>query len=50
MMNPLMNLVRTFTSGKYSCYCWRNPWCDCHVTHTHRNVMSQPKYGQIIVA
>jgi len=44
----VVNLVRTVLSAKFICCCWRNPWCDCYVTHTHRNVMSQPKYEQII--
>ena len=36
------------SSAKFICCCWRNPWCNCHHTHTHRNVKKQPKYGQII--
>ena len=43
-----MNLVRTDPSAKFICCCWRNLWCDCNVTHTHRNATSQPKYWQII--
>ena len=30
-------------------HCWRNLWCDWHVTHTQRNVTNQPNYGQIII-
>ena len=45
-MTLVVNLVRTVSLAKFICCCWRIPWCDCHVTH--RNVMSQPKYGQII--
>jgi len=37
-MTLVVNLVRTVPSAKIICCCWRNPWCDCHVTHTHRNV------------
>ena len=29
-----MNLVWTDPSAKFICCCWRNLWCDCHVTHT----------------
>jgi len=47
-MTLVVNLVRTVPSGKFICCCLRNPWCDCYVTHTHRNVMSHPKYVQII--
>jgi len=32
-MTPVVNLVRTVSSAKFICCCWRNPWCDCH-THT----------------
>jgi len=46
MMILVVNLVRTVSSAKFICYCWRIPWCDCYVTH--RNAMSQPKYGQIV--
>jgi len=28
------NLVGTVLSAKFICCCWRNPWCDFHVTHT----------------
>ena len=34
-----MNLIRTVSSARFICCCWRNPWCDCHVTHT-------PKCGE----
>jgi len=33
-MTFVVNLVRTVCSEKFICYCWRNPWCDFHVTHT----------------
>jgi len=33
-MTQVVNLVRTVPSGKFICCCLRNPWCDCHVTHT----------------
>jgi len=42
-MTLVVNLVRTVSSAKFICCCWRHPWCDCHVTHTHRNVTNQPK-------
>jgi len=45
-MTLVVNPVRTVSSAKFICCCWRIPWCDCYVTH--RNVMSQPKYGQIL--
>jgi len=45
-MNLVVNLVRTVSSAKFVCCCWRIRWCDCHVTH--RNVTKQPKYRQII--
>jgi len=32
-MTLVVNFVRTVPSGKFICCCWRNPWCDCHVTH-----------------
>jgi len=44
-MSPVVNLVRTDLSSKFICCCWSKPWCDFHVTHTHWNVMSQPKTG-----
>jgi len=37
-MTLAVNRVGTVSSAKFVCRCWRNPWCDCHVTHTHRNV------------
>jgi len=37
MMTLEVNLVRTVPSVKFICY-WRNPWRDCHVTHTHTEV------------
>jgi len=36
-MTLVVNLVRTVPSANFICSCWRNPWYDCHVTHT-------PKY------
>jgi len=30
----VVNLIRTVASTKFICSCWRNPWCDCHVTNT----------------
>jgi len=42
-MTPVVNLFRTVPSVKFIFCCWLNPWCDCHVTHAHWNVMSQPK-------
>jgi len=33
-MTLVVNLVRTVSSVKFICCWWRNPWCDCHVTHT----------------
>jgi len=32
----VVNLVRTVSSAKFICCCWRNPSCDCHVTHTSK--------------
>jgi len=45
----VVTLVRTVPSAKFICCYCRNHWWDCHVTrtHTHRNAMIQPKYGQI---
>jgi len=31
-----VNLVRTVSSAKFICCCWRNPQCDCHVTQTSK--------------
>jgi len=42
IMTRVVNLVRTVSSVKFICCCWRNPWCD-FTSHTHRNVMNQPK-------
>jgi len=37
-----MTLVRTVSSAKFICCCWRNPWCDCHVIHQwHRQKISE---------
>jgi len=33
-MSLVVNLVRTVLSAKFTCCCWRNPWCDCQVTHS----------------
>jgi len=33
-MTLVVSLVRTVSSAKFICCCWRNRWCDCHVTHT----------------
>jgi len=33
-MTLVVNLVRTEPSAKFICCCWRNLWCDWHVTHT----------------
>jgi len=33
-MTLVVNLVRTVPAAKFIYCCWRNPWCDCHVTHT----------------
>jgi len=35
------------SSEKFICCCCRNPWCDCHVTHTTKYNESA-KIGQII--
>jgi len=32
----VVNLVRTVLQQSFFCCCWRNPWCDYHVTHTPR--------------
>jgi len=47
-MTLAVNLVRTVPSAKFICCGWCNSWCDFHVTHTYRKVMSQPKYGLIV--
>jgi len=33
-MTLVVNRVRTVSSAKFISCCWRNPWCDCYVTHT----------------
>jgi len=33
-MTLAVNLVRKDRSAKFMCCYWRNPWSDCHVTHT----------------
>jgi len=33
-MTLVLNLVRTDPSAKFIRCCWRNIWCDWHVTHT----------------
>jgi len=33
-MTLVVNLVRTVSSAKFICCCWRNPCCDCRATHT----------------
>jgi len=33
-MTLVVNLVRKVSSAKFICCFWRNPRCDCHVTHT----------------
>jgi len=33
-MTLVVNLVRAVSSAKIICCCWRNPLCDCYVTHT----------------
>jgi len=33
-MTLTVDLVRTDLSAKCICFCWRNLWSDCHVTHT----------------
>jgi len=33
-MTLVLTLVRKVPSAKFICCCWRNPRCDCHVTHT----------------
>jgi len=43
MMTLVVNLVRLVSSANFVCCCWRNRWCDWHVTHTHRIVTNQPK-------
>jgi len=46
-MTLVVNLVRLVSSGKFICCCWRNPWCDYHVTHTPK-CNESAKIGQII--
>jgi len=46
-MTLVVNLVRTLSSAKFICCCCRNPWCDCHVTHTPK-CNESAKIGQII--
>jgi len=38
----VVNLVRTVSSVKFICWCWRNPWCD-FTSYTHWNVTNQLK-------
>jgi len=45
-----VNLVRAVHSRKFICCCWRNPWCDCHVTHTEMQWASQYTGKLLIVA
>jgi len=33
-MTLVVKLIRTASSAKFICCCWRNLWCDWHVTHT----------------
>jgi len=48
-MTLVVNRVRTVFSAKFICCCWRHPWCDCHVTHTHKPKCNESaKIGQII--
>jgi len=44
-MPLVVNLVRTVSSAKFICCCWRSPWCDCHVKHTRTE---SAKIGQVI--
>ena len=46
-MTLVVNLVRIVSSAKFICCCWRNPWCDYHVTHTPK-CNESVKIGQII--
>jgi len=46
-MTLVVNLFRIVSSAKFICCCWRNPWCDYHVTHTPKCNKSA-KIGQII--
>jgi len=46
-MTFVVNLVSTVSSAKFICCCWRNRWCDCHVTHTPK-CNESAKIGQII--
>jgi len=43
----VVSLIRTGFSGKSICCCWRNPWCDCYVTHTPK-CKESAQIGQII--
>ena len=46
-MTLVVNLVRTASSAKFICYCWRHPRYDCHVTPTPK-CSESAKTGQII--
>jgi len=46
-MTLVVNLVRIVSSEKFICCCWRNPWCDCQVTHTPK-CNESAKIGRII--
>jgi len=50
-MTLVVNLVRTVSSAKFICCCWRNRWCDCRVTHTPKcNESAKIRANHLIVA
>jgi len=47
-MTLVVNLVRTVSSVKFICCCWRNPWCDFHATHTPKcNESAKIEQGKV---
>jgi len=48
ILTLVVNLVRIVLSAKFICCCWRNPWCDYHVTHTPK--WDEPAKIRAIVA
>ena len=47
-MTLVVNLVKTVSSAKFICCCWRNACCDCHATHTpkcNESAKIRPNYS-----
>jgi len=41
-MTLVVTLARAVLSAKFNRCCWRNPWCDGHVTHTPKCCLCFP--------